>query len=81
MIGELLKLCLILPHSANLVKFGECSYEVIRSTRTKLLQEELGKFCPVCLSMSLDLPIDPLKCFMFQMKGCKWDFIDIKSVM
>ena len=31
--------------------------------------------------MSLDVPTEPLKGFMFQTKGCKWDFIDIKSVM
>ena len=31
--------------------------------------------------MSLDVPTEPLKGFMFQMKGCEWDFIDIKSVM
>ena len=31
--------------------------------------------------MSLDVPTKPLKCFMFQMKGCKGEFIDIKSVM
>ena len=81
MIGVFLKLCLILPHSASLAKFGRCSYEVIKSTRTKSLQEKLGKFCPVRLRMSLDVPMEPLKCFMFQMKGCKGDFIEIKSVM
>ena len=62
-------------------QFGECSCEVIKSTRTKLLQEELGKFCPVCPGMSLDVPTKPLKCFMFQMKRSKGDFIEIKSVM
>ena len=31
--------------------------------------------------MILDVPTEPLKCFMFQMKGCKGDFIEIKSVM
>ena len=45
------------------------------------MQKELEKICPFWLSMSLDVPTKPLKGFMFQMKGCKWDFIDIKNVM
>ena len=79
--SQFLKFYLILSHSANLTNFGECSYEVIKSTRTESLQEELGKICPVWLGMSVDVPTEPLKCFMFQIKGCKWEFIDIKSVM
>ena len=31
--------------------------------------------------MSLDVPTEPLKGFMFQMKGCRWYFVDIKSGM
>ena len=31
--------------------------------------------------MRLDVPTEPLKGFMFQTKGMKWDFVDIKSVM
>ena len=42
-IGEFLKFYLILLHSASLAKFGECSFEVIKSTRAKSLQKELEK--------------------------------------
>ena len=31
--------------------------------------------------MSPDVPTQPLKGFMLQIKACKWDFVDIKSVM
>jgi len=64
-----------------LAKFSECSYEVIKSTRAKSLQNEFAKIYPFWLFMSLDVPTEPLKGFMFQMKGCKWDFVDIKSIM
>ena len=62
---------LTLPHHASLEKFGECSYEVIKSTRAKSLQKELEKICPFWHFMSLDVPMKPLKGFMFQMKGSK----------
>ena len=45
------------------------------------MQKELEKIFPLWCFMILDVPTKPLKGFMFQMKGCKWDFIDIKSVM
>ena len=81
MIDQLLKFGLILSHSASLVKFGECSYEVIKTTRAKLLQKDLVESCPLWCFVSLYVPMEPLKGFMFQMKGCEWDFIDIKYVM
>jgi len=31
--------------------------------------------------MSLDVLMEPLKGFMFQIKGCKGDFVDLKSIM
>ena len=67
-ISKFLKLCLILSHSASLVKFSECSCEVIKITRAKSLQKELAKICAPWLFMSLDVPTKPLKGFMFQMK-------------
>jgi len=45
------------------------------------LQNEFAKICPFWLFMSFDVPTEPLKGFMFQMKGGKWDFVDIKSIM
>ena len=80
-ISQFLKLCLILSHNVTLVKFSEFSHEVIKISRAKLLQKELEKIYPVWLFMSLDLLTEPLKGFMFQMKGCKQEFVDIKSVM
>ena len=81
MIDQFIKFCLILSHSASLAKFSECSCEVIKTTRVKPLQKELTKIYPLWLFMILDVPTEPLKGFTFQMKGCKWDFGDIKSVM
>ena len=64
-----------------MTKFSEFSYELIKRAREKSLQKELEKIHPFWLFTSLDVPMEPLKGVMFQMKGCKWDFIDIKSVM
>ena len=51
------------------------------TTRTKSLQKELAKIKPFWLFMSLDVTTIPLKSFMFQMKGGKWNLVDIKSIM
>ena len=45
------------------------------------MQKELAKICPLWFFMILDVPTEPLKGFAFQMKGGKWDFGDIKSVV
>ena len=45
------------------------------------MQKELKKIRPFWLFMSLDVPMIPLKSFLFQMKGGKWNFVDIKSIM
>ena len=68
-ISYFLKFFLILSHSASLEKFGECSCEAIKRTRAKSMQKELGKICPIWLCMSLDVPTEPLKCFMLQMNA------------
>ena len=41
----------------------------------------MAKICPMWFFMILDVPTKPLKGFMLQMKGSKWEFIDIKSVI
>ena len=63
------------------MKFGKCSCKFIKTTRAKSMQKELEKICPLGFFMILGVPTKPLKGFMFQMKGCKWDFVDIKHVM